>query len=70
MSKQEENLLRLLTPNVWNVHIKGNMEIAMENGSEEFLIGVSEHFNLDIDRITVGRFYNILEYLKKKEKNG
>ncbi len=64
----ENEMLRLTIPSLWNVHIKGNAELKMEMGFEEFMFLVAEHTTEDLDKITVLRFYSLLDYIKGKEK--
>lgn len=53
-------------PNVWNINIKGNMEVEMETEFEKFMLTLSEHTNEDIKSITVFRFYALIGYIKEK----
>lgn len=71
-SQQEakKEMLRLSKPSVWNVYIHGNAELEHETGFENFLFTVSEHTNEDLDKMTVYRFYCLLDYIKGKNKNG
>jgi hypothetical protein len=66
----EKDMLRMSKPSIWNVHIIGNAELEMEVGFEDFIFQVSEHTNEDLDKITVFRFYSLLDYIKSKGKNG
>lgn len=63
-------MLRLSAPRIWNVYLPGNAELEMESGFELFMLSVSEHTTQDLDKITVFRFYSLLEYIKGKNKNG
>lgn len=64
----EKRLLMIRKPNLWNVNIKGNMEIEMEVGFEKFLIAITEHRNESIDELSTKRFYVLLDYLEEKYK--
>jgi hypothetical protein len=68
--KAEKDMLRLSKPNLWNVHISGNAELEMETGFEDFMFMVAEHTKEDLEKITVFRFYSLLNYIKSKNKNG
>ena len=61
-------MLRLSKPSLWNVHMQGNAELEMETGFEDFMFLVAEHTNEDLDKITVFRFYSLLDYIKNKNK--
>jgi len=63
-------MLRLSAPSLWNVYQTNNAELEMETGFELFMFSVGEHTNEDLDKITVFRFYSLLEYIKSKQKNG
>lgn len=68
---QEFELLRLTKPKVWNIYIKGNEELNMETGFEKFIFFVQEHTTINIDNISLFRFYSLLDYIKEKnEQNG
>lgn len=62
----EFEMLRLSKPSVWNIYIGGNMELQMENGFETFLFSVQEYTKEDLEKITVYRFYCLLEHIKNK----
>ena len=64
----EKEMLRLSKPNLWNVFIPGNAELEMETGFEQFLFEVAEHTKEPLDKITVFRFYSLLDYIKNKNK--
>jgi hypothetical protein len=66
----ENEMLRLSKPNLWNVFMDGNAELEMETGFEQFLFEVAEHTKEDLDKITVFRFYSLLDYIKNKNSNG
>jgi len=66
--KAEYEMLRLSAPSLWNVYEKNNAELEMETGFELFMFSVSEHTKEDLDKITVFRFYSLLEYIKEKNK--
>ena len=65
----EKRLLQMEGQNIWNVNQKGNMEVQMETDFEKFLISVSEHTKEDINKITVFRFYALIEFIKEKNIN-
>jgi hypothetical protein len=66
----ENEMLRMSKPSLWNVHMEGNAELEMETGFEDFMFLVAEHTNEDLDKITVFRFYSLLDYIKSKNTNG
>lgn len=69
--KQANNeLLRLINPNYWNLSRDNSAEKQIELGFEEFMLAVKEHTTEDLDKITTFRFYSLLDYIKKKQKNG
>ena len=70
IEKQEKEMLRLSKPNLWNVFMAGNAELEMETGFEQFLFEVAEHTKEDLDKITVFRFYSLLDYIKNKNSDG
>jgi hypothetical protein len=47
----------------------GNAELEMEKGFEQFLFEVAEHTKEDLDKITVFRFYSLLDYIKNKNSS-
>ena len=65
--KAQHEKIKLNAPDVWNVYVDGNMERQMEVGFEEFLLNVGEHTKEDLSKITVFRFYTLLNYLKNKK---
>ena len=69
-SKQSKEMLRLSKPNLWNVHLPNNAELEMEVTFEEFMFQVAEHTSEDLDKITVFRFYSLLDYIKNKNSDG
>jgi hypothetical protein len=66
----ESEMLRLSKPSVWNVYIQGNAELQFENGFETFMFLVAEHTKEDLEKMSVYRFYCLLEHIKSKNKNG
>jgi hypothetical protein len=68
--KAENEMLRLSKPNLWNVYLPNNAELEMEVGFEDFMFTVAEHTKEDLDKITVFRFYSLLDYIKSKNSNG
>jgi hypothetical protein len=62
-------MLRLSKPKLWNVFMTGNAELEMETGFEQFLFEVAEHTKEDLDKITVFRFYSLLDYIKNKNSS-
>ena len=65
----EAELLRLTKPKIWNIYIKGNEELKMETGFEKFIFLVQEHTTVDLDSISLFRFYSLLDYIKEKGEN-
>jgi hypothetical protein len=65
----EAELLRLTKPKIWNVYIKGNEELKMETGFEKFIFLVQEHTTVNLDSISLFRFYSLLDYIKEKGEN-
>lgn len=65
----EAELLRLTKPKIWNIYIKGNEELKMETGFEKFIFLVQEHTTVDLDLISLFRFYSLLDYIKEKGEN-
>ena len=59
-------MLSSLKPSDWNVHNPNNAELKHENGFEMFLFKIAEHTKEDLDKITVYRFYNLLDYITAK----
>lgn len=62
----EKEMMRLSKPSVWNVHLPDNAELEMETGFESFMFLIAEHTNEDLDKITVFRFYSLLNHIKQK----
>tara|TARA_Y100000310_G_scaffold331124_1_gene404143 strand:+ start:327 stop:623 length:297 start_codon:yes stop_codon:yes gene_type:complete len=69
IEKQEREMLRLSKPNLWNVHLPHNMELEMETQFEQWLFEIQEHTKEDLDKITVFRFYSLLDYIKNKNNS-
>lgn len=65
---KEREMLETVRPNIWNINVLGNMEIEMEVEFEKLLISVADNCNINIDNISVFRFYSVLEHLKEKNK--
>lgn len=65
----EKELLRLTKPKVWNIYITGNEELKMETGFEKFIFMVQEHTTINLDEISLFRFYSLLDYIKDKTEN-
>ena len=61
-------MLRLSMSQVWNVYIKGNAEVKMEMGFEEFMFLVAEHTTEDLNKISLLRFYSLINYITEKTK--
>ena len=66
-NKAEEELLKLITPNHWNLNIDDNAEKSLELGFEEFMLSVKENTTEDLENITTFRFYSLLDFIKKKQ---
>lgn len=65
-------MLKQSKPSVWNVYEPNNADLEMETGFEEFMFLVAEHAppSEDLNKITVFRFYSLLNHIKKKTKDG
>lgn len=68
--KSEAEMRRLSRPQSWNIYTPNNALLGMEKGIEEFMFLVAEHTREDLDKITVFRFYSLLDYIKNKNKDG
>lgn len=64
----EKDLLGHSKPNIWNVHVEGNMERVLEVDFQKFAVSVVEYTGMDIDKITTFTFYASVEHLKEKFK--
>jgi hypothetical protein len=62
-------MLRLSKPRIWNVFIPGNAELENETEFEAWMLQVAEHTTEDLDKITVFRFYCLLDYIKDKNSS-
>jgi len=69
IEKAELELLRRNLPDSWNVYVEGNMELRIERDFEQFLFSVAEHTKEDVENMTTYRFYHLIDYIKKKQKN-
>jgi len=65
--EKEKEMRRLTKPKLWNVYLPDNAELEMEVGFEAFMFSVAEHTKEDLDKITVFRFYSLLDYIKNKK---
>ncbi len=61
-----EVMLYQSKPADWNVHNPNNAELKHENGFEVFMFKIAEHTKEDLDKITVYRFYTLLDYITAK----
>lgn len=68
IDEKERELLRLSSPNIWNVNKPKNMEVEMETEFEKFMLAVGEHTAEKLDEITVFRFYSLLSFIKEKNQ--
>lgn len=64
--KANENLLKLVNPQFWNLNKSDNAEKEIELSYENLLISVSENSREDLKNITTFKFYNLMNYLKNK----
>jgi hypothetical protein len=64
----EKELLQGVKPNIWNVHIEGNLEQKIEVDSQVYSTSVIENLNLNLETITVFDFYASVKYLKSKNE--
>jgi len=67
--EHEAEMLRLSKPRVWNMYIENNAELEEDINFEEFVFSVSEHTSEDVNKMTVFRFYSLLDHIKKKNKD-
>lgn len=68
LTESNNDLLRLTTPDFWNTNIEGNAEVRTEREYDLLLLAVGEHTKEDLDKITIKKFYSLLEYIKQKQK--
>ncbi len=66
IAEQEKKMLSLDTPNSWNVNAAKNMEIQMEADFEKYIFAISEHTKVDIEKISVFKFYALEGYITEK----
>ena len=64
--KVESEILQGQKPNIWNVHVEGNMERALEVDFAKFAISVSDLAGIELDNLSTFQFYASVEYLKEK----
>lgn len=62
----EKEILGFIKPNVWNVFVKGNMEVELEVEFEKLLASLSEHTNELVDNFSVFRFYAFIDMITEK----
>jgi len=66
-----ENLLKLVKPQFWNLNKEQNAEKEIELSYESLIISVSDQTREDLNKITTFRFYNLIKHIKEKRaKNG
>ena len=68
LKETSNNLLDLTAPNNWNIHIEGNAAIQMDSDFEMLMISVGSQTNEDLERISIKKFYYLLNFLKEKNK--
>lgn len=61
-------MLEMDNPNIWNVNVRGNLDVEMEKNYEKFILSVSENTNLNVDEMNVFRFYSLIEHIKEKNR--
>ena len=66
----ESEMLKMSKPSIWNIHLPQNAELEFMTGFESFMYSVAENTTEDLDKITVFRFYSLLDHIKEKNKNG
>lgn len=64
----EKQMLEKDKPNIWNVHIKGNMERALEVDFQKFVIDVMGPSAKDIKEVMTFEFYSRVENLTEKKQ--
>jgi len=62
----QNELLRHITPNHWNLNYKNNQEKTIELNFEEFMLAVKDQTTEDLENITTFRFYTLIDYIKNK----
>lgn len=64
----EKEILQTVKPNIWNVHVEGNMEQKIEVDFRLFAISVVDYLGSNLETISVFDFYTSVKYLKNKFK--
>ena len=68
IQEQERRLLELDAPKVWQVTKNDNLEHALGKDFDKFMLILSEHTRVDIRKISVLSFYNLVELLKERQR--
>lgn len=66
IARHDKNMLSMDTPDSWNVNAKDNMEVKMEVDFEKYLFAVAEHTKVDVEEVSVYRFYALEEFISEK----
>lgn len=64
----EREMLEEDKPNIWNVHIQGNMEKILEVDFQTFGVAVCENSGQLLSNLSTMAFYASVNYLKAKFK--
>ena len=64
----EKEILQTVKPNIWNIHVEGNMEQKLEVDFRLYAISVVDSLGLKLEEINVFDFYTSIQYLKNKFK--
>jgi len=64
----EKEILQTVKPNIWNVHVEGNMEQKVEVDFRLYAISVVDYLGTNLETISVFDFYTSVKYLKDKFK--
>lgn len=64
-----KELLRSLSPDIWNVYVEGNKEIEYETSFNQLLLSVCSELNLDSETVPTFDFYNAVSLIEKRHKN-
>lgn len=66
IGRHDKNMLSMNTPSSWNINAKDNMERRMEIDFEKYLFAVAEHTKIDVEEVSVYRFYALEEFIREK----
>lgn len=64
----EKEILQTVKPNIWNVHVDGNMEQKVEVDFRLYAMSVVDYLGANLKTISVFDFYTSVKYLKNKFK--